>query len=171
MTHHQEGEESHMPIYAINTAATKDYISELDTSRDENGKPLPEATIFKLGAMDSYIKSHVQSKATSLNIKDGVDIETLKGKSEAEIRDQMEFTADAYTMALQTVRFCLKGWTNFIGPKGKPIEFKTSHTSMGGRTYKVVDADLLGMMPTEIILELYSEIDDLSNLSEEESKN
>lgn len=160
-----------MAIRAINTAATKDHVSALDPAYRKDGNHLPEATIFKLGAMDSYIKSHVQSKGTSFNIKDGADIESLKDKTEDEIKEQMVFTADAYAMAMQTVRFCLKGLVNFTGPNGKEVKFNTTKTRIGDKTYEVLSGDLLGMIPTEIILELYSEIDDLSNLSEEESKN
>lgn len=158
-----------MAIRAINTAATKDYVSELDTAIDDNGKPLPEATIWKLGAMDSYIQAHANSKATSYSVKEGVDITALKGKD--DVASSMEYSMDAHALFIETCRFCIRGWENFEGPDGTNIEFKTVKTNLRGRTYEVVDPDLLAMVPSDIIQELYVEIETMSNMSEEDSKN
>lgn len=160
-----------MAIKAINTAATKDYVSELDSGWREDGNHASDATVWKLGAMDSYIQAHVTKLSTSYNLKEDVDIESLQGKSEAELSKSVNYMVDAYTMAIEACRFCLKGWDNFVGPDGNPIEFKFKKTRLSGREYEAVDSDVLVQIPKDIILELYVEINDLSNLSEEEVKN
>lgn len=160
-----------MSIQAINIEATKEYVSELDEARDKKGNPLPEATTWKLGAMDSYVDAHTTSKATSYAMKEGIDPDSLKGKSKEEIGSHMEYSVDSYSIAMECCRFCIKGWTNFMGPKGKELKFKSGKSSLKGRIYDTVDPDLLAMIPKDIILELYVEVIKLSNLSEEEVKN
>ncbi len=160
-----------MAIRAINTEATKDFVSILDDARDENGEPTPEATVWKLHAMDSYIEAHVSSKATSYSIKDDVDMSDLEGKSEDEIKKSMSYNVDTFTMAMDTCKYCLQGWDNFKGPDGKPLEYKSVKCSMRGRSYTVVDPDLLGKIPKDIILELYVEIVGMSRISEADEKN
>ena len=160
-----------MSIKAINTAATKNYVSELDTAVDEKGNPLPEATVWHLGAMDSYIQAHITSKSTSYAMKDGVDAASLKSKDKQEVSNSMQYSIDAHTMFIEACRFCIRGWDNFEGADGKPIIFKSVKTSLRGRMYDVVDADLLAKVPSDIIQELYVEIDNLSKMSEKELKN
>lgn len=170
MTHHQQGEEV-VSITAINVEAVKDYVSEQDTAKDKKGNPLPEATIWKLGAMDSYIDAHASSKATSYTLKEGVQASSLKGKSNEEIGSSLEYNIDAYSIAIEACRYCLKGWNNFAGVNGKTIKFKSIKSNLKGRIYDTVDPDLLAMIPKDIILELYVEIVKMSSLSEQEVKN
>lgn len=160
-----------MSIQAINVEATKEYVSELDTARDKKGNPLPEATIWKLGAMDSYVDTHASSKATSYTLKEGVQASSLKGKSNEEIGSSLEYSIDAYSIAMEACRYCLKGWSNFAGVKGKTIKFKSIKSNLKGRIYDTVDPNLLAMIPKDIILELYVEIVKISSLSEQETKN
>lgn len=160
-----------MAIRAINTAATKNYVSELDTSVDEKGNPLPEATVWKLGAMDSYIQAHVTSKSTSYAVKEGIDVSSLKGKDKEEVSNSMDYRIDAHAMFIEVCRFCIRGWENFEGVDGKPVKFKTVKTNLRGRMYDVVDSELLAQIPIEIMQELYVEVNNLSNLSDTDVKN
>lgn len=160
-----------MPISAINTSATKKYVSEYDDARDDKGNPTDDATVWEIGAVDSYVEAHATSKASKVSLKEGVNPEDLKGMAEAEQQSNVDYNVDVYTMAIEICRVCIKGWSNFKDHEGNEIEFKTKKTQIKGKMYEAVDSDTLAMIPKDVLVELYIEINKLSNLSEKQVKN
>lgn len=157
-----------MALTALNAAATSNYVSDKDPGYKKSGKHSEDATVFELGSIDSYIQAHITSKATSYSLPTGMDVENMKDE---EIEKAMSVQIDVHTMAREAVKFCLKGWSNFLDHTGTPIKFKTKNIDLGGRQYSTVHPDLLATMPPVLLLELYKEIENLSNLSGAQAKN
>ncbi len=141
-------------ITGINIAETKDYISKYDPDKEK-------ATIWKIGILDSILKSKIQNVVTTYEA-DPSNPRNVKAKATINVKEQ----------ALEIVRFGLKGFENFIHPQTKePIKFDTISISRFGKNYNVVSDRILEIIPSEVLGELAEEIGKESGLTEEETKN
>jgi hypothetical protein len=143
-----------MPIIGISLEATREYESKFDPA-----KGTPEATKFKLGTIDSRISGRLKDQATS------IVIDAEKGAEEVTTN------INSNEVAFNTVVYGLKGWENFKDGDGNDIKFKQVKRTHGSASYRVVDPELVKILPQSVIQELSLEIDKANDLAEAEAKN
>ena len=160
-----------MALTLINTAAINKYVSPRDPGYSKKGSHKVDATVFHLGAMDSFIDAHIKSICIDYSLKEGISQSDLVDMSEEEAANATTFKVDTNLMAIETVKYCLKGWDNLKDHNGNDVEFKTKKTQVKGRMYDALDTDILSMLPAELIQELYVEINKGLTLTEEQAKN
>lgn len=141
-------------IKGIKLDAVRNYVSNLDPAKGTD-----EATVFELGTLDSRIMGRITDKATTMSINPN------------RPDDEVDTTVNASEVAFETVQYGLRGWKNFVDDDGKEIPFKTTKRNHGGTSYRVVDEDVLKMLPRAVIVELAAEIRKDNELSEAEAKN
>lgn len=156
-----------MAIAAINTAATVNYVSKLDPMYKEDGKHLPGATIWKLGAMTSFIEAEIAAVGTKYDFGNT----NTEGMSEDDIAKNVNISIDVQAMSIEAVRLCLRGWDNYNDHAGNAVAFKTQKTSIKNKIYTVVHNDILEGIPKDVIIELYSEIQKIGVVTKEQRKN
>lgn len=140
-----------MAILGISTFENQEYISEKDPAKTkEEG-----ATVFILGSLDVDIKAKLTDRSFSMEV----------GSGDQKINSQNN------TVALDAVRFGLRGWENFKDKDGKAIPFKSEETLIGGRMYSVVSQKTLNSLPIDLIVELGNKIMRVNTVSEQVEKN
>lgn len=159
-----------MALTAINTAATVKYVPKQDPNRGPNGEPVEGSTVFELGSIDGYVDAHISSKATSYTTKSEF-ADNLDKLSPEDMENAVDISIDIYTMAIETCRFAIKGWDNFLNDKGEVVGFKTKATMVKGKRYDAVDPDLMALLSKDVIMDLYAKIQTLNSMSKEEEKN
>lgn len=117
------------------------------------------ATTFILGALDSRVMSIIKDKATAIPVSAFSNAENAVA------------SLNVNQTNLDIVIFGLKGFKNFQDHDGKQIEFKTTQTVLGNKTYTTVLSSIVEMLPEEAISELAGVIMDINNVSETERKN
>jgi hypothetical protein len=143
-----------MPIIGITLDAERDFVSKFDTARGT-----PEEAVFKIGTLDSRIFGMIRDRATTMDV-DPTNPEATVATS-----------VNANAVAFETVQYGLRGWRNFNDSQGQPIEFRTVKQSRGGKSYTVVDPELLRRMPQAVLMELAEEIRRENEVSGVEAKN
>ncbi len=143
-----------MAITALTLSATKNYVSDLDPAKKDN----PEhATNFVLGAIDTFVNSHVFDRA--LEFKQG---ESNNVQSAGIKMNEMD---------VETVRFGLKDIKNLKDGDGNDIPFTTQVRVILGKTYNVVSEEILRILPLGVQRELAREIRNINTLTKAEAKN
>lgn len=142
-----------MPIIGLTLDATKSYQSKLDSARNT-----PEATIWKLGTLDSRIMGRIRDKATTM----GVD--PLKP-------DEVQQTVNLREMDFETVMYGLRGVENFTNGAGVSIPFSTSIRTHAGITYQIADPEFVRLIPLPVLEELGDEIRALNSLTAADAGN
>jgi hypothetical protein len=143
-----------MALVGIRLDATREYQSkELD---DNYGTP--EAVVFKLGTLSSRVLVLLRDSAT---------------KFVPDPNDMTNVTAQFLPnhSSFETVRYGLKGWTNFRDHEGNDIPFKTVTRTVAGLSMDAVDNDTMDVIPIDLIRELAEEITRDNVLDEEKAKN
>jgi len=141
-------------MIGINATETQDYISKHETDKE---KP----TIWKIGILDSILKSKIQ------------DIQTVYETDPSDSKKVLaRATVNLNERAIDIVRFGLKDMVNFIHPQtGKPIQFETVSVTRFGKNYNLVSDEILKVIPSKVLTELAEEISKQSGMTEEEVKN
>ena len=143
-----------MGIQAIDLAEVTDYVSKFDKGKKD------EQTIWQLGCLDSRIKKSIEDIAWEYEANPNAPSEA-KAKASFNIgKTELDF-----------VQFGLKGFKNFRNKQGKEIYYKDETKNVNGKIYHVLNSDLLGIIPGNIIAELAEKIKEINNVSEEERKN
>lgn len=140
-----------MSLKAIDLNEVKDFVMPGDKDNP---------TVFKIGALDTSIRSKIEDEATSFSVSPGAN-------SSGEASTQLKIAHKN----LQLVRFGLKGFKNFLDAKSKPIQFKTETYNLLGRSYEVIASSLLDIIPMNVISRLAAEIKKENTLTEKEIKN
>lgn len=136
---------------------TKASVRTFESANDPD-KGTDKATKFKLRYLDSFVMAYLKDTLTSFEA-DPLDPTKVKSL----------FNPTA--VALETVRYGLSGWENFVDEDGSSIEFKTVLRSIGGRKYPVLTDELLGAIPLALIEELSVEIRKSNSVTAAEVKN
>jgi hypothetical protein len=136
-----------MAVRGLTMSSTKTHVYSGDADAGT-----PNETKFILKPIDVFIQTAVFDAGLNLS-------------------DETANTFKVYRMNLESVRFGLAGWENFIDEKGNQVEFKTSDILVTGKRYSAVDPDLLRLLPFAVISELAREIRNLSKVTEDEAKN
>jgi len=144
-----------MAIKALNLATIHRHISEHDDDKDPK-----TATVFELGVLSSRDVGRVRDTVTS------VTISTAEGGS-----DDVLTNIEKSKMNFEALRRGLKGWSNFIGPDGKPVPFETEKCTVDGKKREVVKDALLDLIPLVVVEELAGIIISDNQTSEDDLKN
>lgn len=140
-----------MPIKVINLTDTLEYESQFDTAKGTDS-----ATVFSLVPLPNRINAVLKDRATKFTSSAG-------GGMVADFR--------ANDVALDIVRFGLKGIKRLEDAKGKPVKFHTQEYNFNGTQYPVVHDDLLDVIPLDVLRELSAQINSMSVVPEQEEKN
>jgi hypothetical protein len=143
-----------MKIRAINLTKTVKHQLSFDEDAGTD-----KATTWVLGALDSRVFAAIKDRAT------GIPMSALSGGSEGTA------TLNLNQTNFDVVLYGLKGWENFRYDDDRQVEYKTSTANLGGKTYVVVDPELVKMLPPEVIDELANAIMEINTVSEPERKN
>lgn len=130
-----------MSIIGLSLEATRPYQSRLDPAKGTD-----EATVFRLGTLDSRIMGKIRDLATTINV------------DPSQPDDEVETSINQNEVFFQTVSYGLKGWEKFKDKNGNDIEFATITRRHSGQVYQIVDPDKLKLLPQSIIVELAQEI-------------
>jgi hypothetical protein len=140
-----------MAIQTLNLDAEWDFKSKFDPDRDGEN-----ATVFTLGTRSNRLLSYLQDKAT-----------TFKGTNE----ENVEASIMNASLAIEVVRYGLRGTRNLQDSEGKPVEFETQRQNIHGMDVKAVKSGIVNVIPKAVIMELAEELQKRNELSETEGKN
>ena len=140
-----------MAIQTLNLDAEWDFKSKFDPDRDGEN-----ATVFTLGTLSNRLLSYLQDKAT-----------TFKGTSEIDV----EASIMNASLAIEVVKYGLRGIKNLQDSEGKPVEFETQRQNVHGMDVRAVKPAILNVIPKGVIAELAEELQKRNELSEPEAKN
>ena len=124
-----------MAVKALDLAKTIDVTVPWDDGDDP--------TTWKVGVLTSRDVGAIRDSVTSVTFKTG-GVETDEGRD-------MTTTVSRSKMNFEAVRRGLRGWSNFIGPDDKPVEFKTHQREVDGKQRDVVRPELLDLIPLSVI--------------------
>ena len=141
-----------MAIMGLDLTATERFVSDKDPA-----KGTPDETILILGTLDANILGHIQDKLTQYEPTPDGESATAK--------------VNVHEAAILAAQFALQGWENFKDTKANDIEFKTKKRYVGGKSYSIVDPDVIKIVPLDIIMEMYRQVRDGNTLKAEEAKN
>ncbi len=141
-----------MAIKTLNLDAEWDFVSKHDTAE----KGSEDQTVFTLGTLSNRLLSFLSDKAT-----------TFKGTSEEDV----EASIMNASLAIEVVRYGLRGLRNLQDHAGKTIEFETQKACVRGMDVKAVKNHILDVLPKAIVMELADELQKRNDLSEEDAKN
>lgn len=140
-----------MAIKTLNLDAEWDFKSKFDPDRDGEN-----ATVFTLGTLSNRLLSYLQDKAT-----------TFKGTDETNV----EASIMNASLAIEVVRYGLRGLKNLQDSEGKPVEFETQRQNVHGMDVRAVKSAIVNVIPKAVIMELAEELQKRNELSEAEAKN
>lgn len=143
-----------MKIRAINLSKTVRHQLSFDEDAGTDA-----AVTWIAGALDSRVLATIKDRAT------GIPMSALSGSGEGTA------TLNLNQTNYDVVLYGLKGWENLTYEDGKQVEFKTSTSQLGGKTYVTVDPELMKLIPPEAIDELANVIMDINTMKDEERKN
>lgn len=162
-----------MALYALTLSDTVEYVSDLDPCKKSQQVPVdPEdpskgsktvtdidegATLFMLRPLDCFLNAHIYDNASSITGREGSE--------EVGIKTRVNQTN------LDAVRFGLSGFKNFTDRKGTAVRFTTVNEFVNGREYTVASPDVMNCLGIRLIQELARKIKEISEVSEQQSKN
>lgn len=125
-----------MPI-PVDPKKTWEYILEEDQKliRDaaERNEPIPEVTVFTLGNLTSHHRAKIRDRSIAVTLTDEV-VRTSKDKNAAA---NIEGTVAQGTVIRETVRYGVRGWSNFKTSEGRDIPARFAND--GGLTNECMD--------------------------------
>ncbi|QIG76090.1 hypothetical protein EVC24_069 [Rhizobium phage RHph_I4] len=140
-----------MAIIGMDLSTEKTFVFSGDP-----GKGTDKATKFKYGTLDSRILGILQDKATSVKVNPSAPDEDV------------DTQINSKAFQFEVVQFGCKGWENFQDAKGNDIEFETSKLNRGGKSYTVVNPDVLSRIPSVVIEEFAQKIMSANEMTEKE---
>ncbi len=140
-----------MAIRTLNLDAEWEFQSKHDPEKGKEG-----ATVFVLGTLSNRLLSYLQDKAT-----------TFKGTSE----ENVEASIMNSTLAIEIVRYGLKGVRNLPDHEGNEIEFAAQKKNIGGMGVLAVSNCIMDVLPKVVIMDIADELQERNELTEDEAKN
>ncbi|KKM86123.1 hypothetical protein LCGC14_1282200 [marine sediment metagenome] len=140
-----------MAIQTLNLDAEWEFKSKFDPDKKNEN-----ATVFTLGTLSNRLLSYLQDKAT-----------TFKGTSE----ENVEASIMNASLAIEVVRYGLKGFVNLQDSEGKLVEFETQRQNVHGMDVRAVKSSIINVIPKAVVMEMAEELQKRNELSEAESKN
>lgn len=155
-----------MSLVGLRADATRDYSVTFDPAFNKpvgdakrgSLKEGAEPSVFTLGTLTARVQVFLRDQATRF-------------KPDPDNQDKVvaEFSPNA--SAYETVRFGLKGWSNFADDEGNDLVLTFVKKVLGGREYDIVSEESMDLLHADVIRELSEELSKVNNLSEEEAKN
>lgn len=143
-----------MSIIGLDLDATRVYELKRDPDRGT-----PEATRFTLGTIDSRVYGKIRDKSTAFKVDPKAP------------DDEVETSINQEETNFETCQFGITHWDNFVDPKGVEIVFKTIKRNMKGKSYTIVDPEVLCRLPRADLSELATEISKENDVTEDDAKN
>lgn len=154
-----------MSLVGLRADATRDFSVSIDPAFEKavegkRGKLKDGAspTVFTLGTLTARVQVFLRDQATK-----------FRPDPDNEDKVVAEFSPNA--AAYETVRFGLRGWSNFTDEDGNELKFSTVEKQLAGRTYNVVSEESMDLLHADVIREISEELTKVNTLSEEEAKN
>lgn len=144
-----------MATKAINLTKVKTY--QLNSDPD---KGTDNATTWTIGALDSRVLATIKDRATA------IPMSALSGAN-----SEATATLNINQTNFDIVVFGLKGFLNFQDDEGKQVEYKSTNTTLGGKTYLTIDPSIVSRMNADDIDELATQIVEFNTMTEPERKN
>lgn len=140
-----------MAIIGLNLTAERKFVSKYDPA-----KGTKDATEFTIGSLDSRILGVLQDKATSIKVNPSAPDEDV------------DTQINSKAFQFEVCQFGIRGWKNFKDEKGDDINFVTNKLNRGGKSYTVVQPDLVSQIPQIVIEEMSAAIMKGNVLDEDE---
>jgi hypothetical protein len=140
-----------MAIIGMNLAKEKKFVFSGDPAKGSK-----DETAFLYGTLDSRILGILQDKATSVKVNPSAPDEDV------------DTQINSKAFQFEVCQFGCKGWDNFKDHEGNDIKFKTIKLNRGGKSYTVVDPDVLAQVPGIVLEEFAFKIMAANELSEKE---
>lgn len=125
-----------MPIRALDLNKVHKFTSKYDDPEDP--------TVWELGTLSSSDMGRIQDAATDISFK------TVPGEEGQDISTKINTTKRNF----EVLRRSLKGWSNFVGPDDKMVEFKTHQREIDGKQREVPRPELLELIPLKVVSEI-----------------
>ncbi len=134
-------------------------INSIVNYKDPGDSDPNNPTIFKIGALDSFIKTFIEDKTTEFDFDENDPNDNGKMRINIGMRNLMK------------VKFGLKGLENFIDPAtGAALQLQLQKFTISGLSYDVVPDSVLAILPKSVFIGLAGAIDRLGSLSQDEKK-
>lgn len=143
-------------IIGLNLAATRQHVLSFDPAKGQPDEAT-NATVFHYGTLDSRLMGKLKDMATKI----GMDAVAMADESA-----KVDLVIEQNEMLFLACQFGLRGWGNFRDDTNNDIEFKTVRRSIVGRTYDVLDENVLRRLPQRGIIELGQTIIENNDLSD-----
>lgn len=134
-----------MAIKALDIGKTRTYVCKDDDPNDP--------TTWTIGTLSSRDRGAIRDASTSFNFSQE-ELEAEDGDAQSKVST----TVAKSKSDREAVRRGVKGWENFIGPDGTPIQFKTVIRDVDGSKRSVIPNDLLDIIPLDTLSELAGEV-------------
>jgi hypothetical protein len=140
-----------MAIIGMNLSVEKVFVFSGDPDKGTD-----KATRFKYGTLDSRILGILQDKATSVKVNPSAPDEDV------------DTQINSKAFQFEVVQFGCRGWDNFKDDEGNDIPYDTIKLNRGGKSYKVVDPDILASVPGIVLEEFAAKIMAANEMAPEE---
>lgn len=146
-----------MAIKCTNLAKVRQFQSKFDPEKGTEG-----ATTFRLKGLDARVMAKLRDDALVYRVSG--DAKDLDAEAEARMAGNQ--------LSFNVCQFGIDGWDNLLDEEtGDEIPYKTKTRHLGGKSYEVVDPDVLGRIHPKIIAELAREIRGGNELDDEDLGN
>lgn len=140
-----------MAIIGMDLATEKKFVFSGDPA-----KGTKDATVFLYGTLDSRILGILQDKATSVKVNPSAPDEDV------------DTQINSKAFQFEVVQFGCRGWSNLKASNGDDIDFRMVKLNRGGKSYTVVDPDVLARVPGVVIDEFAQRIMSANEMTSDE---
>lgn len=140
-----------MAIIGMDLSTEKKFVFSGDSA-----KGTKDETVFRYGTLDSRILGILQDKATSVKVNPSAPDEDV------------DTQINSKAFQFEVVQFGCRGWSNFKAANGDDIEFKTVKLNRGGKSYTVVDPDVMARIPGIVLDEFAQKIMSANEMTPDE---
>lgn len=133
--------------------------SRIVESKYDPDKGTPDATKFTLGTLDSRVMGKLQDLVTTVAV------------DPTRPDDEVNTTINQQEFHFQVCQFGVQNIENLQDEGGNEIAFKTVGRRLGGHSYKIVDPEVLKLVPQAVIQEMAEAVMEDNQLTEAEAKN
>ncbi len=142
-----------MSITGLSLSSTRHFESKYDPD-----KGTPGATRFTILTLDSRVAGKLRDMSTTMHL------------DPQRPDDEVETSINMEDVNFQTVQFGVT-WENLLDEDKNEIEYKTVGRRLGGKSYKIIDPDVLALVPLSVIQELAEEVRKVNEFEEKQEGN
>ncbi len=142
-----------MSITGLSLSSTRHFESKYDPDKGTEA-----ATRFTILTLDSRVAGKLRDMSTTMHL------------DPQRPDDEVETSINMEDVNFQTVQFGVT-WENLLDVDGNEIEYKTIGRRLGGKSYKIIDPDVLALVPLSVIQELAEEVRKVNEFEENQEGN